>query len=155
MIYYKSNSCNPDDLISHLLKCDFNPPLNTYTDITKYATKLIEYAKLFEAWNSQNELIAIVAAYLNDKTKNTAFITNVSCVTDYQRQGITGKLLGECIETIFKLGFRTIQLEVFENNIKAIKLYEKYHFKIKEKRKNKLVMTLENKEAIKCLNGIN
>lgn len=57
-----------------------------------------------------------------------AEINYILVVNKYRRQNIGGKLLNFALKDIFKNKCKTISLEVEEDNIPAIKLYEKYGF---------------------------
>lgn len=62
-------------------------------------------------------------------------IMNVAVSKEVREQGIGEKLLGQLIEEAKKNKIDIIYLEVRESNDKARKLYEKFHFKAYNKRK--------------------
>jgi ribosomal-protein-alanine N-acetyltransferase len=118
-------------IYSHLLRCDnlFVPPLSTRVNVEAYATKLALSAERFEAWHT-NELICLVAAYMNDPATKKAFITNVSTEASHQGLGIAGQLLSACIDHATKRGYNSIELEVAEHNRAAVHLYHKWGFSV-------------------------
>lgn len=118
-------------IYSHLLRSGdlFVPPLPTRVNVEAYATKLALSAERFEAWHA-NELIGLVAAYMNDPVTKKAFITNVSTEADHQGRGIAGQLLNTCIDHASKRGFKSIELEAAEQNRAALQLYRKMGFSI-------------------------
>lgn len=142
MIYFRQNTCSQSELMSHLAECDFVPPLSTYADPAEYSNKLRQRSMILEAWNDEHELVAAVAAYVNDATRSTAFISNVSCIQRYEAQGIAGKLLDMCIRRVRLLGFERIQLEVFEGNLRAVHLYRRREFTVESKVGDKLLLEL-------------
>lgn len=54
---------------------------------------------------------------------------NIVVKKDQRNLGIGSKLLEEIIKKAIEINSKTITLEVNENNLPAIKLYEKYGFK--------------------------
>ncbi len=54
---------------------------------------------------------------------------NIVVKKDKRNLGIGSKLLEEIIKKAIEINSKTITLEVNENNLPAIKLYEKYGFK--------------------------
>lgn len=126
---YKNNTASISDITNHLNKCNslFNPPLNTYVDILDYAEKIKKNAVTFEAWQG-NELIGLVACYLNDQVTLQGHITNVSVLEEFQNKGIAKNLLQHTINNAISNGFKTLSLEVNVNNKNAIQLYQKLGF---------------------------
>jgi len=113
----------------HLEECNENfiPPLDQKVDLRDYSKKLAEKSITFEAWDGK-KLIGLVAAYFNDLEQRVGFITNVSVVKDHHGKGIARALMDRCIEYAKKENFRSIKLEVSENNEGAIQLYKKLSF---------------------------
>jgi ribosomal protein S18 acetylase RimI-like enzyme len=138
-IIYRIKSASENDIRLHLEACNsqFIPPLDTQVDLVQYAKKLFRKAVTFEA------LAGLVAAYFTDKTDKNAFITNVSLLKEYRNQGLASKLMDNCIDYAGKNNIASIRLEVNRNNITALKLYEKYHFKQDQCVKDLVVMTLQ------------
>jgi RimJ/RimL family protein N-acetyltransferase len=54
--------------------------------------------------------------------------------SDYRRKGIGTLLIREALSRAKQCGLERIELEVFESNKTAIKLYKKFHFKLEGKR---------------------
>lgn len=128
-IEYSIGKADKVTIVSHLLACDnsFMPPLSQRVNIDDYAIKIENKAQLFEAW-ANNELVGLIAAYCNDKDKNTAFISNVSVLPEWRNRGIAQRLMEKCIINMQELGFTQIELEVNKSNKAAIFLYEKNGF---------------------------
>jgi ribosomal protein S18 acetylase RimI-like enzyme len=127
----------------HLNKCkdNFIPALHETVDIAEYSKKIVENAVTFEAW-IQDELVGLVAAYLNDRENRTGFISNVSVLKEYAGKGIASQLINNCIEFARENKFREILLEVNGNNLQAVKLYEKYHFTQQDSKAGLKIMSL-------------
>lgn len=117
------------NIITHLSTCDtdFVPPLSSRVEIKDYATKILRKATLFEAW-SENKLVGLVAAYLNDNKSHIAYITSVSVLNGWTGKGIATSLISQCIQHAKALGMRQIGLEVASENISAIRFYERSGF---------------------------
>lgn len=130
-IQYKLNAATAKDVAAHLEICsnNFVPPLNNTVIIEAYAEKIAKKSITFEAWNGQ-ELVGMVAAYINDAANCTAYITNVSTVNSFSGQGIGKNLLKMCADYALEKGFREIILEVNSQNHTAVKLYEKNNYRL-------------------------
>lgn len=131
-IAYRQKSALEQDILGHLLRCNnyFMPPLSEKVNIEDYSNKIFQKAVTFEAW-SANMLIGLVAAYFSDLPLGSAFITNVSVDDEYKRNGISSKLLSDCITEAKKRKCVYIDLEVYDRNISAIQLYKKFNFVVK------------------------
>lgn len=76
-----------------------------------------------------------VVGFLNfDVIFDRCEIININVANKFQRQGIASKLLNYMFEKINDV--KNVTLEVRDNNIGAIKLYEKFNFKVVAIRKN-------------------
>lgn len=118
-----------NEISSHLHCCDstFKPTLSSRLDIDEYSKKILEHAKIFEAW-VDDDLVGLVAVYCNSPEGAAAFITNVSVLPSWVGKGIATQLIGHCIFEVTQLGFKRIDLEVSKDNQAAIALYGKYGF---------------------------
>jgi N-acetylglutamate synthase-like GNAT family acetyltransferase len=143
LIKYKLNKSNESDINTHLQnsKEQFVPALDTYVDISEYAVKLRLKSNTFEAWNGTN-LIGLIAVY-SDALSQTAYITNVSIVKDFMRQGIAKTLINKCKIFYKSKAYLAISLEVFKSNKLAIDFYQKQEFYTKIIRKETIIMTAE------------
>lgn len=143
-IVYKVNTVTKQEVLTHLRECNNNffPPLAERVNVDEYAQKIFEKSVTFEAWNGKT-LAGLLAAYFNDISDNSVFITNVSVLKDFMGLGIASKLLEECIGYGYKENFKEIKLEVRWDNHHAIGLYRKFDFKIDGKDKDYLKMKLE------------
>jgi ribosomal protein S18 acetylase RimI-like enzyme len=128
-IYFRVDTAKYDDLHLHLQECndDFYPPLNLSVDLAEYSKKLIQNAVIFEAWDNR-QLVGCVAVYFNDSKKECGYITNVSVLPQYYKRGIGNELFKKCIEYASSNSFNHMELKVNEQNIGAIKLYDKHNF---------------------------
>lgn len=126
---YNIKMATETDIYSHLVACNNNfiPPLDKSINLIEYSKKLFEKSVTFEVW-SDNILIGLVASYFNNLVSKSAFITNVSVMTNFSGLGIASNLILMCIEYAKKNDFVEINLEVHRDNISAIKLYEKFKF---------------------------
>ena len=128
MMEFKSNQANFEQIKVHLLECEFNPGLDTYTeDLDGYIDKLIKLAERFEVWD-RDYLVGFLACYANNRDTGEAFITMVSVLPEYGGRGIASKQLQRTILFCKGEGFKNIKLEVSGKNKAAIGLYEKYGF---------------------------
>ena len=139
-IKYKINNSSIEDIVQHLNKCSkfFIPELKTYVNISEYSNKIFNKSVRFEAYDG-DDLIGLLALYINEDDKST-FITNLSVDINYQRTGVSKKLLENCKNFNTHQKYDFILLEVFKNNINAINFYKKNNFKILKKMEDKLIM---------------
>lgn len=128
-VEYLLNKATKAEIAEHLSRCDaaFVPSLSGRVEITDYARKIASKAARFEAW-SGGTLVGLVVAYCNDQEKRIAYITSVSVLREWTGKGIAVNLMKQCIEHAETSGMRQISLEVANDNMPAIKLYEKSGF---------------------------
>lgn len=144
-INYTKNESNYEKILSHLKLCNsnFTPKLSERLNLEVYSKKIEENSVKFEAWNEMNQLIGLVACYFNNDQVDFGFITNVSVIKNYQGNGIANVLIQNCI-SYTKVGNKlSLQLEVIETNVSAIRLYEKNGFV--KKIKNDQIIKMEYK----------
>lgn len=111
-------------------------------NLEEYAFKIFQKAVRFEALD-QEKIVGLVAIYCNDEKKISAYITSVSVDKGKQGQGIGSELVDAGIEYVKCLGFKKIELEVDIQNIKAINLYRKKGFTLRENKSSVIAMQLE------------
>ena len=80
-----------------------------------------------EAWRKR-ELVGLLAVYLDDLATGAAFISNISVLPDFRRQGISNNLMRQCAAQAAARGIARIALEVGNGNARAIKLYAGFGF---------------------------
>jgi ribosomal protein S18 acetylase RimI-like enzyme len=130
---FQQNVATAAEIADHLRQCDdaFVPRLSARVDIPRYAGKLAQHAKTFEAW-AEGHLVGLVAIYINDKPQPNAFVTNVSVLRDYRTLGVASQLLDECVAFVRTGGSERLALDVDRANQAAIDLYTKTGFQIVE-----------------------
>jgi len=142
-IIYKMGSASRKDIIDHLYRCssNFEPPLDSYTNIEEYGNKIYKNAKNFEAWEN-DVLIGLVAVYYNDLKTRMGFITSVSVIKEKQGQGIAHKLLENAIRYGRENNFIQLDLEVKDiNNEKVFNLYKYIGFSLVSPKNKKNIMS--------------
>lgn len=137
---FSVNESTEDDIRTHLFCCDgqFTPRLSDRVDLGEYSRKIRAKAFNFEAWKSQT-LVGLVAAYINIPD-SSCYITNVSVFADFAGRGIANRLLGACFDKAKIYGVTTVSLEVSKDSHPAIRLYEKFGFRVAEHRGSFLFM---------------
>ena len=133
-IKYLLNKASEADIRDHLLRCnnDFVPHLSSRVEISDYARKISDNATRIEAWVGDN-LVGLLAVYVNDRENGAAFVTSNSVLAVWTRKGIASRLLGFAIEQAIAANMRQIELDVAGENARAMKLYEKFGFVVKKK----------------------
>lgn len=129
-IRYEKNQASQGILLTYLNRVanEFIPNLHEQvSDFEAYTKKIFDKADVFEAWYG-NDLIGMVAAYLNDDEKGRGFITSVSVDPDFQGMGLAKELLLKVILYATKKRYKKICLET--ENDKAIGLYKTMGFNV-------------------------
>jgi ribosomal protein S18 acetylase RimI-like enzyme len=141
---YKVKSATMQDIFLHLMNCDQNfiPPLSQKVDLNEYAKKLNDKSITFEAW-SENMLVGLVAAYMNNEHEQTAYVSSVSLMKEYTGKGIASELMKMCHQYAEQHNFRIIKLEVNISNIPAISLYKKIGYIETEMKGERQIMKYE------------
>ena len=101
----------------NILKEEFNNPNSLY----------------LVAKNEDNIIVAFAGIW---KILDEVHITNIAVRKDFRNQGIGSKIFENLLKLVDIKYVNSITLEVSENNIPAIKLYEKLGFEKVEFRKN-------------------
>jgi len=144
MLHYTHNKSSKKDADFHLQRCSnsFIPPLHTRVNIESYSEKLITQSVTFEAWLN-NDLIGLLAGYLNDYETKVGYISNVSVVPARQGEGIASQLVKQCINHAKSLSFNELRLSVNNQNISAYNFYVKHGFSKKQSIENSISMSIK------------
>jgi ribosomal protein S18 acetylase RimI-like enzyme len=123
------NRADLNKLLTHLRLCDsaFTPPLRSRVDIGDYTKKIFENAVRFERLH-ESVLVGLIAVYCNDPMKTRAFITSVSVLPSFQRNGLAADLMANCLDYLRKEGYSSVELEVDKRSRTAIALYRRHGF---------------------------
>ena len=129
-IKYAIGQSNSDDILVHLKNVDknFTPTLSSIINLSDFSKKIYDNATRFEAWHNKN-LIGLISAYYNDNSLKKGFINHVAIDDSFKSKGISKILMKKCFNYGYKNDFKTISLEVAQNNKIAINLYENFGFK--------------------------
>jgi ribosomal protein S18 acetylase RimI-like enzyme len=119
------------DIHTHLSLCKdtFVSPLGDRVDLDAYVSKIFCNADRLEAWD-KSALIGLVAFYCGNAHGETAFVTSVSVLPEYQGSGIAVTLFDNCLSFVRKSGLLAIELEVMCHDVRAIRFYEKFGFNL-------------------------
>ena len=130
-IEYREDTSTIEVIISHFENCDedFIAGLVKKIDINEYSKKIFDNAKRFEAWYGDS-LAGLAALYINEN--DFLYLTNISVNKDFTGRKIASTLLEQCIVFARKQKAELIRLEVEKQNIPAIRLYEKFNFRVVE-----------------------
>lgn len=119
-------------MISKMSPNDINDINNLGEIITKDFKKLYNLNKITNndkiiIYKQNNKTIGFIHIYLGIDIID---IINIAVKQEYQNQKIGSQLLQYVIDNYQQKEEKKLMLEVKENNIQAIKLYQKYNFKI-------------------------
>ena len=110
--------------------------------INDYILKIANFATVIPYYNNSN-LKGFIAYYANDKLKKNAYLTMIIIDNESRGEGLGKLLLESSISDLVQQGFINYKLEVLKSNYKAIKMYEKFGFKIEEDRLELWLMNLK------------
>ncbi|OLC69898.1 MAG: hypothetical protein AUH79_00685 [Betaproteobacteria bacterium 13_1_40CM_4_64_4] len=146
-IEFREGTATKEDIRAHLEGCDrdFSPKLSLKVNIDEYSKKITTRAKTFEAWSGR-ALVGLVAAYMNDPSTRTGFITSVSVVKEFMGRGIASSLLERCLNRSREQGMKTLRLEVSLDSREAIHLYKHFGFSEIVRKGETMSMELEISE---------
>jgi len=147
-IEFREGTATREDIQAHLEGCDstFSPKLSLKVNIEEYSRKIRARARTFEAW-LDDELIGLVAAYMNDLGTRTSFITSVSVAQDFMGRGIASALLDHCLNRSREEGMKAVRLEVSLDSGEAIQMYKKIGFSEIVRKGETVSMELEIREG--------
>lgn len=142
---FSRNRATERQIAEHLTLCDarFVPPLSSRVEIETYARKIHAHGVRFEAW-AEESLIGLAAIYCNRPAPNPAYITSVSTLGSLPpRAHIASQLLEQSLEYLRQHSFQRVDLEVDQDNNRAIRLYERQGFVVYATKGHSLLMKLE------------
>lgn len=118
----------------------FSPPLASRVNLIDFSQKIEKYANHY--WlkiNGNTE--GLIACYANDFVQKSAFITSISISSKFQGQKLAKPFLEFVIFDLKAIGFKTIKLEVYSQNKKAISFYNAIGFiTIEQRQYTKILM---------------
>lgn len=132
-----------EQIRAHLDACDkgFVDRIKCRINLQEYATKLDTKAHRFEAW-ADDKLVGLLALYIDEDPHAGGYISNLSVVKQYERQGIGSLLLRRTLQYMKEeQGGRSLALEVTKNNYSAIAFYQKNNFKETSSSNDSMIMT--------------
>jgi ribosomal protein S18 acetylase RimI-like enzyme len=110
---------------------DFYPQLSYRLNIKEYAKKLYMNANLIVSRDSSNnKIVGLTAFYANNYQNMNAFLSNINVKKSYSGKGIAKQMMDIMHKDLIKKGFKSITLEVYKNNSRAINIYKKQGFVI-------------------------
>jgi ribosomal protein S18 acetylase RimI-like enzyme len=129
------------ELCRFFANCDnqFSPLLSSRVRLVKYSEKLVLNSIIIHA-KENNKIIGLIAFYANESSLDYAYISLICVLKGYEGKGIGKRLIDECILHINKKGFKSIKLEVNNDNQNAISFYTKIGFHIKKQNQQSYIM---------------
>lgn len=125
----ESFSLKKNELMTFFEEVNYNPPINEDVDLEKYTLKLINKANIV-VLREENKLVGLCAFYCNSLEAQKGFISSIGLLKEYQGRGLSEKLLKAVIEVSTNKEMRSLFLEVFSGNKRAISFYKKNSFVI-------------------------
>lgn len=133
-----------NEILDCLLKYNdyFNPNLtSTCKDIKQWAKKLSLNANNYIYKDKKNHnIVGMISFYNNDTKTKIGYLTLILVDQNYARKGIGSFLLNEFKKYCQINGMKILKLEVFKENINAIKFYLKNNYKFVEENEKSYYM---------------
>lgn len=138
---YEVNGLSAKDLYRFLIKCDiqFFPQLSSRVNLSEYSEKLFHNSTIINA-KKNNEIIGIIAFYVNDNSIDYGFISLICVLNNYKGNGVGSNLMNECILLVKKKRLKSIKLEVDIENRYSMSFYRKFGFHVQDQRQNLFLM---------------
>jgi len=132
-VVYRRDTAGEQALLLHLTACRSStfPRLKHGVTLSAYVSKLRKLAVCFEAWHG-TALVGLVAAYMNDASSCSAFVTSVSVHPEWMGRGIATHLMEMCVEDAKARGMQIVTLDVDRKNAPAIALYHGLGFEVQD-----------------------
>ena len=106
----------------------FTPSLKSRVlNLNKYSEKLYNNAITLKAIYN-GDIVGFASFYCNDRINFISYLTQISVKDTARNKGIGQLLLKKVIEFCHDNNMKFLRLEVYNENIPAIKLYEKNEF---------------------------
>lgn len=115
------------------------PQISSLVCITEYINKLFSMAEILLLRYNQLD-IGTCVIYINDEQSKTAYISSIGILPKYQHYGFGTELINASLDRVLDKGFIAVELEVFNENMKAYDFYIKNGFIIKETRALSLIL---------------
>ncbi len=119
----------------------YSQKLCTLEGLEEYSIKISKHAVIYFACCDGLD-IGMIAFYVNQEIKK-AYITTISVLSDYRKQGIAEKLLEKAEAVSRENNIRVIDLEVNKKNFKAMNFYKKHDFQLKTEKINLSILSKE------------
>ncbi len=126
---FRKKDIDESRILDFLEKVDlsFPVPLSEKTSLTDYAKKIYENGVLC-TYVEDNEIVAMVAGYLDKIRNGIGYITLVATLPEYQGRGLAHKIVRRFQEEAEKMGIRGVHLYAVRNNKNAIRMYSSLGF---------------------------
>lgn len=132
------------DVVLEALECVggslFDQTVNQPETLQALGRKYAEKANVITVI-SDSQMAGLCAFYDNDQ--ESAFISMMVVIGEYQHRGYGTLLLREVIRRCRVEETKSLRLEVSHNNQKAIEFYKKNGFQMREKKAENLIMELK------------
>jgi ribosomal protein S18 acetylase RimI-like enzyme len=121
----------------NFLKINEINKLNLISIINKYYKKFDDFEKMCDFFNINCAMSFIpgigekpIGFFLVSTIKNRAYINNFVILPEFRDKGFGKIALSHGIKNLINNNFNKISLDTLTDNYKALKIYEKYNFKI-------------------------
>lgn len=111
------------------IDADFDPPLSSSINLANYAKKIHKNATVFSV-HEDGKLVASMAVYCNDPSQQVAFVTMLAVAKSHRSHGLGSNLIKTMVDYLKKRFFKSIKLEIYKTNLRAINFYKRLKFTV-------------------------
>ena len=137
-----------------LIDVDFIPPLSQRFDIEKEIKSLFEHGEKFLLLEKKKRIVGLVSFSEKCEGGSSACITFLAVHPSYREKFIGRNLLAECFNILIGNKAPKVVVKTWSTNKKALELYKKEGFEVKEILKNDRGGNLDMIVLEKSLEGI-
>lgn len=122
-----------NDIEKILKKFDngFHVKISEKANLKEYSHKLYKFAHVYGAF-FYGECIGFISFYINKDT-NISYLTLLAVEEKFQGKKVSQRLFEKYEEISFENNMKILKLEVFNENVRAVKFYKKNGFEFSEK----------------------
>ena len=114
--------------IMHIFDNCFMPNISCRVkNLDEYSKKIFNFASTYYI-RENDMIIGFCSFYCNDYDNAIGYLTQIAVLPDYNGRGFGKVLLNKCIDECTMSGMKKLKLEVYKENLKAIKFYKNNGF---------------------------
>lgn len=142
-LIYRCNTISLSEILDFLTETDrlFDPAFSDSVNLDAYAHKLYAHSNTLSA-HHRERLVGLLCFYANTGD-GVSFIPYVCVLTEFQGGAVAERLFLFFEEKLKELGYTQAKLEVFKQNKRALRFYQKQGFRILEEQNDQRFLLIK------------